>query len=204
MLVLSGVELIFFIVASVRLCSGFVLKSVLIIQRYFHYCWGVLTQGQGLLCSSHHCTSKEAGVAHGVGRGHGWDSWAQLTKGIFHTVWGDAQHIKLEEEEEREGCSGWWCLSSQVTVRHDGALLPWRSLNTCLWWEVVNGFFILLCLRAWLFLSLLNCLYFNLRVFLLLPFWFFPILEQGKWSSSWMELSGQTGLTTTAFPGSLA
>ena len=33
-LVLAGIELIFFIVASM----GFVLETVLIIQAYFHYC----------------------------------------------------------------------------------------------------------------------------------------------------------------------
>ena len=37
-LVLAGIELIFFIVASMGLCFGFVLKTVLIIQGCFRYC----------------------------------------------------------------------------------------------------------------------------------------------------------------------
>jgi len=37
-LVLAGIELFFFIVASMGLCVGFVLKTALIIERCFHYC----------------------------------------------------------------------------------------------------------------------------------------------------------------------
>ena len=37
-LVLAGIELIFFTVASTELCFGFVLKTVLIMQRCFCYC----------------------------------------------------------------------------------------------------------------------------------------------------------------------
>ena len=37
-LVLAGVELIFFIVAGMGLCFGFVLETVLIIQECFRYC----------------------------------------------------------------------------------------------------------------------------------------------------------------------
>ena len=36
-LVLAGIELIFFIVARMRLCFGFVLRTVLIIQGCFRY-----------------------------------------------------------------------------------------------------------------------------------------------------------------------
>ena len=37
-LVLAGIELIFFIAASMGLCFGFVLKTVLITQGCFSYC----------------------------------------------------------------------------------------------------------------------------------------------------------------------
>jgi len=37
-LVLIGAGLIFFIVASKRLCFGFVLETVLIMQGWFSYC----------------------------------------------------------------------------------------------------------------------------------------------------------------------
>jgi len=59
-------------------------------------------------------------------------------------------------------------LSSQVTTTSDGAMLSWRWLNTYL--EVVNELLVLLCLCAWLLLHLLDSLYLNPRVFLLLPF----------------------------------
>ena len=85
-LVLAGIELIFFTVASMGLHFGFALETVLIIQRCFPYCWAVLTQSQGLSCFSHHPASEEAGGAQEVGKGHSRDSWPQLTKGIFHTI----------------------------------------------------------------------------------------------------------------------
>ena len=50
---------------------------------------------------------------------------------------------------------------SQVTVTRDGALLSWRCLKPACRWEVVNEFLVLLCLRVWLLLYLLNCLYLN-------------------------------------------
>ena len=116
-----------------RICTKMnAIMAVLITQGCFSYCWAVLTQSQGLFCSSHHPTSEEAGGAQEVWRGHSRDSWPQLTKGIFHTIWHHAQHIKLGEEEGRGGRSEWWRLSSQVTVTHDGALLSWRWLNACL------------------------------------------------------------------------
>ena len=39
---------------------------------------------------------------------------------------------KAGEEEGRGGYSEWCCLSSQVSVTRDGALLSWRWLNACL------------------------------------------------------------------------
>ena len=59
-LVLAGIELIFFIVASMGQCFGFVLKTVLITQRCFSYCWAGLTQSQGLFCFSPQPTSEQA------------------------------------------------------------------------------------------------------------------------------------------------
>ena len=37
-LVLCGVQLIFFIVANMRLCFGFALETILITPGYFSYC----------------------------------------------------------------------------------------------------------------------------------------------------------------------
>jgi len=74
MLVLAGIQLFFFIVVSAELCFGFVLKTVLIVQGCFSYYWAVLTQSQGLFCPPHGPTSKWAGGAQEVGRGHSQDS----------------------------------------------------------------------------------------------------------------------------------
>jgi len=41
-------------------------------------------------------------------------------------------NIQLGEKEERGQCSELWCLSSQVTVADDGALLSWRWLSISL------------------------------------------------------------------------
>jgi len=57
-LVLTGAELVFFIVASMGLCFGLVMKTVLIIYGYLGYCWSVLIQSQSLFCFSHHPTSE--------------------------------------------------------------------------------------------------------------------------------------------------
>ena len=66
MLGLTGIELIFFLVAGMGLCFGFVLKTVLITEGCFPYCWAVLVLSQGLFCFSPHPTSEEAGGAQGV------------------------------------------------------------------------------------------------------------------------------------------
>jgi len=73
-LVLAGVELIFFIVAIMGLCFGFVLETVLVIQGCFSYCRAGLTQSQGRFCYSAHPTGERAEGAQGAERGHGWDS----------------------------------------------------------------------------------------------------------------------------------
>jgi len=39
------------------LCVGFIIKTVLITQGCYSYCWAVLAQHQGLFCSSHHPAS---------------------------------------------------------------------------------------------------------------------------------------------------
>lgn len=52
-LVLYGIELIFFIVACMVLCFGYVMKTVLVTHQFFSYCWAKLTQHQGLFCFSH-------------------------------------------------------------------------------------------------------------------------------------------------------
>ena len=80
-LVFTGTELIFFIVASMGLCFG---KTVWIIQGCFSDRWAVLTLCQGLFCFSGHPSSEQTGGAQVVGRGRSWDSWPRLTKGVVY------------------------------------------------------------------------------------------------------------------------
>jgi len=47
--------------------------------------------------------NEKAWTAQEAGKGHSWDNWPKLAKGIFHTIWRHAQHIKLGEEEGRGG-----------------------------------------------------------------------------------------------------
>ena len=79
---------------------------------------------------------------------------------------------KAGGRRRKGGCLELWHLSSQVAVTGDGAQLSWGWPNTCLRWELVNEFLGLLCLRVWLLLHLLSCLYIRPRVFSLLLFQF--------------------------------
>jgi len=99
----------------------------------FSYCWAVLTQSQGLfllLSFSHHPTRAGWGCTSWE-HTHSRDSWPQLTKGISLTLWCHAHNKKLVGEGRGER-SERWCLSSQVTITHDGALRAEGWLNTCL------------------------------------------------------------------------
>jgi len=52
----------------------------------------VLTQSQGLFCSSHCPDSEWGGDAQEVWRRHSGDNWPQLARGIFYTIWHHAPH----------------------------------------------------------------------------------------------------------------
>lgn len=78
MLVLAATEFIFFRVGSVGPCFVFGLETVLTIHGYF-------VTADVRVSASH--TSKEAGGAKGVVRGHNWDGCLPLTQGIFHISW---------------------------------------------------------------------------------------------------------------------
>lgn len=73
-LVLVGVELILFKVASVGLCLGFLLKTLLITECCFRFCCAMFAQAQGLFCFSLYPISVETGNTPQAGRGHSWDS----------------------------------------------------------------------------------------------------------------------------------
>lgn len=94
----------------------------------------MLIQHQGLFCLSHRPACEQAAGAQSLGKGHSQESWPQLTRGIFHTMWCLAQQYKLDERrrEAGGGCLELRHLSSQVTVMHEEALLSWKQPNICL------------------------------------------------------------------------
>lgn len=75
-LVLDGLEFIFFIVACVALVT----------HARFSRCRAAFAQHQGPFCSSPCPTSEQAGDVHGAGRGHSQDGWPRLTPEISHTI----------------------------------------------------------------------------------------------------------------------
>lgn len=70
--------------ATSWICAGNYVDNT---QGCFHYYWAGLMQTQGLLCFSLHSTNEWSEGIQEVGRGHSWDSWCQLTKAVFHTIW---------------------------------------------------------------------------------------------------------------------
>lgn len=63
MLVLTGIELIFLIAASMGLYFGLLLEKVLVKQGCFSYCCTGLAPSQSLSCLSTHPNSKQVGGA---------------------------------------------------------------------------------------------------------------------------------------------
>ena len=154
------------------LCSGFVLKTVLIIQGCFRYCWAALTQSQGLFCSPPHqragwgCTRSWEGTQPG-----------QLTPTAqrdipYHRT--PCSAYKAGGRRRKGGTLGVmaFCLPKQLLHAMEPCF-PRGGWTPACRWEAANEFLALLCLCAQLLLYL-NCLYLNLRVFSLLLFWSSP------------------------------
>ena len=171
MLVLTGMEFIFFIVTSMRLYFGFVLETVLIIQGCFCCCWAVLTESRPLLL----LTPPHQRVGWGaqeVGRGHSWDSWPQLTKGVFHTRWCHAQQCKSWGKRRKVGMFGVmpFVFPSNCYMCWSPAFLEHLPADGK-WW--MNSLFCFVCTYDFCFTYYyLLCLYLNPRVFSLLLIWF--------------------------------
>lgn len=96
---MAQVELVFFTVAKLGICFGFVLDTVLVIQGYF-----------SLLMSSAYRESRPflllTPPASNLDVHRRWEvkQLGQLTyKRISHSIWHHTQHIKLEEKERRGG-----------------------------------------------------------------------------------------------------
>lgn len=134
------------------------MKTVLIKQGCFSYCWTVLTQCQFLV--SHISPPAKEMVRHQEMWGD-TDRTADLKalKGypIPHGIMVSKYNWQMKEEGQMLGV---WPLSFQITVTCHGGPFSWEWLNACLLAHG-NEFFVLLCLCAWLLLHLLKCFYLN-------------------------------------------
>lgn len=129
-LVLTGTERIFSIVALMGLCLGFVLEQCRITQGCFHYCWAHTESQPFLLLTPTH-------------QPRGWGctrSWERTQPGQLNPD--DPRDIPEHVApwpayraggggRREEVHSEWWCLFPQVTITCDAALPSWEWLNTC-------------------------------------------------------------------------
>lgn len=185
---MSGREFIYFTVAGRGLCFGFVLRTVLVTQGCFHYCWAGLVQYQGLCCFSPHSTLKWVGGAQGIGRRCSWGSWSRLTKDTPHTLWHHTQHTELGEKGGvREWAfEHWHCVPKPLLHMMEPGFPSWTLF--C-WWEAANLFFVLLFLKMILLTppSLtqpVDFLTFTVLILSPVPF------EGSKWMAVWGLAAG--------------
>lgn len=137
-MVLAGAELIFLIEAGMGLCFRLAGNSVDNVRMFSPLLSSA--HRQGLFCSSHHPANQKAGGAQGVGRGHCWDSWPALNKGIFHTIRCQAQHIKLGEENGEMFRVMAFVLRSQEYTWWSTALLENLPVHGKWWMNPFLGF----------------------------------------------------------------
>lgn len=127
---MATVKLIFFQAPCITLlCFGFVMETVDSTPVLYLLLSNTKT-GPTPFLSHTALPASKLGVQE-VGRGYNWDSWIQLTKGIFPTIWHHAQYIKQGGRSGGTIHSELQCLYSQVTT-NDEALLSWRWLNISL------------------------------------------------------------------------
>jgi len=131
-LLFTGIELFFFVVASMGLRFEFVLKSVLIMQGCFSYCWAVVTQE-----SSPFLLLIPSPQRIGWWCKRSWEK-TQLEQPTTAAQRDIPCHMiscsayKSGGRRSKGGTFRVMALSLQVTIMHDEALFSWRRMNTCL------------------------------------------------------------------------
>lgn len=76
-----------FLISALGWCFQDLWLKLLIIHQWLGYCWAVLAQCHSFLFFYLYPTLPQ----WVSGRGHNWDSWPELAKGIYHTVYNHAQ-----------------------------------------------------------------------------------------------------------------
>lgn len=171
---MTGIELIFFIVATMGLWFGFVLKGALITQAHFSSCWAVLTQSEGLFCSlTHHAQlENRLGMHKNLGRG----MLGQLTP----IDWRAAPHHKTSRSAYKAGgrrrkqgghvqSYGIWLPKSLLFMME--TCFAGDSLASACWWKVVNESFACMCRFCFTYLNVvISACEFSLTLPILSPF----------------------------------
>ena len=151
MLLLAGIELTFFTVASMGLfwvCAENSVDNT----RMFLLPWSsAYTEARTFLLLT---PPQQWGGwgAHAAGRGHSQDSWPQLAQGMFHAIRRHAQHVKLGDGGRGEtfgvmafvfpsNCYMWWSPALLGMAEHPPA--------SGKWWK--NSFFCFACRRGFCF-----------------------------------------------------
>lgn len=193
-LVLAGVEFVFFIVAHIMIYFGFVTRTV-ITHRCLSYCWAVLAQHQGLFCFLRCPGSKDAGGAQetetGQARWPGQVTPSDQSDIPCHMT----SCLAIKDGEKEKGRQNIWSHGIYLPK------LPLRMMEPCFsgsgwtsacWWEAVNEFLILFCFHiddqkifkkmtfylsfqknwsAWSLMETLKEIHFYLKWFIVFNFW---------------------------------
>lgn len=140
------------------LCYGFVMKTVVITHQCVSYCLVVLSQRQDIFCFSHCSASKQVRRAQDIGgEGTAGTAYPNWPRDIPYSTTSCSAIIPGRRRRKGE------VSSALLTVMCDITRVSWRWLPMGSG-EWIPCFTFLLC--AVLF-YVLNCLYLNLKVFLL-------------------------------------
>jgi len=132
---MTGMELMYLIAVHMMLCLGFVVKTILIANQVFGYCWIVLTQDHDLLCPPPPAFASPKQV--------GW-VWASSWKGMQpgQVTQRDTPHYKT-------------CSATNTGVKAEGS----RVVSLLRWLLLVDWLGVIKYKREGLFFFLLNQLY---------------------------------------------
>lgn len=161
--------------AMLSICAGNSVHNTGV--RFFFCCWVALAQ-------YHQCRGWRA---QELGRTHPWDRWAQLTKGISHTVWCIAQHIKLWKREGEDAQSDVVVVPNHTYADWSPAFLEMAEHLSAEGMYWINSKF---CFTYYIvFISIHEFFHFYASDSL-------PRLtdREGEWASDYAELSCQLGL----------
>lgn len=125
-------RVVFITVACVGLWFVFVLETVLIRQGCFYYCWAGLQRPKAFSAPQPTPPATMLWVHKELRRDSPGRGQLSPTDPRRHSR--PDKPCSAYKAVERRGKEGtlWWCLSSWVSITHDGAQISWRWVSTCL------------------------------------------------------------------------